>query len=299
MVRAERPAPSSGGVTRLIWGGAAVLAIGVAIWAVRSPSSPAGRDPSDASGRSGRAAPAGPGEDDVEAARREAEEERPAEKHAPKPTAQPSARTLTTAPPTVEEDPLTKLKAAKADLSESGTDRLIDQLTSKDEVAMAEAALELIRRNATRAIRPLARIKLEDAAGSGLSIIDALGRLGGAADGDEKTAAVERLLAMLESEKRRTAPETPGNLIQIYEALGQTRDPRAAGALERELLDPRVDRAPKVVIVQSLVWIGADTSEAALVAAKKQQTDLAPVDDFDAELRTELLGVIDEAIELL
>jgi hypothetical protein len=196
-------------------------------------------------------------------------------------------------------DTLGPLKAAQADPSERGTDALIAALKSPDAVVVAEATKTLIERRATRAIDALAEIELSDAAGSGLSIIDALGRLGALADGDERTQAVERLLAQLASEKQRAAPESPGNLLQLYEALGRTGDARAAKALEQELVDPEVGRAPKVVIVQSLVWLAQASSRAALEQARKYQAETLATDDFDAELRSELLAAIDAALMLL
>jgi hypothetical protein len=195
-------------------------------------------------------------------------------------------------------DTLGPLKAAQADPSERGTDALIAALKSPDAVVVAEATKTLIERRATRAIDALAEIELSDAAGSGLSIIDALGRLGALADGDERTQAVERLLAQLASEKQRAAPESPGNLLQLYEALGRTGDARAAKALEQELVDPEVGRAPKVVIVQSLVWLAQASSRAALEQARKYQAETLATDDFDAELRSELLAAIDAALML-
>lgn len=195
-------------------------------------------------------------------------------------------------------DALRPVKAAQADRSERGTDALIAALKSPDAVVVAEATKELIERRATRAIDALAEIELSDAAGSGLSIIDALGRLGALADGDERTQAVERLLAQLASEKQRAAPESPGNLLQLYEALGRTGDARAAQALEAELVDPEVGRAPKVVIVQSLVWLAQPSSRAALEKARKYQAETLATDDFDAELRSELLAAIDAALML-
>lgn len=189
--------------------------------------------------------------------------------------------------------------AARLDDSPRGTKTLIANLTSKDDVVVAEAAGGLIARGATEAIEPLAKIDLPTAAGSGLSIIDALGKLSGLADADERKVAVDRLIEMLAEEKRRGAPESPGNLLQIYEALGETHDPRAATALEAELVDPTVPRAPKVVIVQSLVKLAEPSSHAVLETALATERAAKESDAFEEEIRLELVGAIEEALKVI
>ncbi len=202
-------------------------------------------------------------------------------------------------PGDVSDPALKNVLSARDDRSPSGTDTLIDGLGSSDEIVVAEAAKALVAREATGAIAPLAAISLEKAAGSGLSVIDALGKLGGVAEGDEKNAAVERLLKMLREEKLRRAPESPGNLLQIYEALGDTRDPKAAPALEGELLDASVPRAPKVVIVHALVDVGLASSKDALGAARADQAAQQGSDAFEEEIRRELVATLGEALEAL
>lgn len=298
MPKAGRPsaAPASSSRKRLAWVGAGVAAAIALAFAMSAAGDPepavTSKTATQAQGTSTTAEkpvtkPRPPTRDDDEPMPSSARPTKSAKPRALLPT------------PTDEPDPLRELHAAKADGSDAGTDGLIAELTSKDEVAVAEAGVELIRRKATRAIPALARIELDAAAGSGLSIIDTLGRLGGQADGDLRTMAVDRLIELLAEEKRRGAPESEANLLQIYEALGRTRDPRAAPPLEAELLDASVGRAPKVVIVQSILWIGEERSLVALEEARRQQDALAPADAFDGELRTELLGAIDEAIQLL
>ena len=202
--------------------------------------------------------------------------------------------------PTPEEedpanDPLHQVRLASADVSDEATAKLVAELRSTDEVVVTEAANALVARHAVSAIGPIAKMDLAAAGGGGLSIIDALGKLGGMAGAGERGTAVDRLLAMLASEKERNAPESPGNLLQIYEALGDTHDPRAAGPLEVELLDPAVGRAPKVVIVKALVAIGQSSSHAALTTARAQQSK-PDSDSFEEELRKELVATIDKAL---
>jgi len=206
------------------------------------------------------------------------------------------------APPTQvdPDDPaVVAVRAAALDRSTAGTKQLIASLQSSDEVIVAEAANALVQRRATQAIAELAAIGLDAAAGSGLSIIDALGRLGALAGADDKSVAVDRLLAMLAEEKQRGARESAANLIQIYEALGQTRDPSAAVPLEAELLDGAVPRAPKVVIVNALVAIGQTESRTALSTALAEQTSTVAADSFEEEIRQELVGVIEKALQTL
>lgn len=202
-------------------------------------------------------------------------------------------------PEQVSDPALKSVLAARGDLSPKGTKTLIDNLTSSDEILVAEATKALIARKATEAIAPLAKISLEKAAGSGLSVIDALGKLGGVAEGADKNAAVDRLLQMLREEKRRRARESGGNLLQIYEALGDTRDPKAVPALEAELLDENVPRAAKVVVVQALVDIGLASSKAALETEHGVQAAQKGADDFEEEVRLELVATIEQALEVL
>lgn len=189
--------------------------------------------------------------------------------------------------------------AARDDRSSAGTRALIASLTSPDAVVVAEATRALIERDATEAIGPLARIDLGKAAGGGLSIIDALGRLGGIASDADRTVAVDRLVEMLAEEKRRGARESPGNLLQIYEALGLTGDPSAAAPLEAELLDPRVPRAPKVVIVASLVKLGQPSSHRALETQLGVERAAHESDAFEEDIRKELVGAIEDALKVL
>ncbi|MBL9023554.1 MAG: hypothetical protein JNL21_15270 [Myxococcales bacterium] len=188
---------------------------------------------------------------------------------------------------------------ARDDLTPSGTRTLISSLTSEDEIVVAEAARALIARGATEAIEPLARIDLSRAAGSGLSIIDALGKLAAVASEADRGVAVDRLVAMLAEEKRRGARESAGNLIQIYEALGQTGDPRAAAPLEAELLDADVPRAPKVVIVASLVQLEQRSSRSALETALATESAAKGDDAFEEEVRVELVGALEAALKVL
>ena len=217
-----------------------------------------------------------------------------------KPSAKPAEVEAPALRPGEVSDPALKsVLAARDDRSAEGTRTLIDNLTSKDDVVVAEATRALIARQATEAIAPLAAIRLEDAAGSGLSVIDALGKLGGVAEGDDRSSAVDRLLEMLREEKRRAARESPGNLLQIYEALGDTLDPRAASALEAELLDASVPRAPKVVIVQALVDIGLPSSKDAIRTELGEQSAQQGSDAFEEEIRQELVATLEDALERL
>jgi hypothetical protein len=225
---------------------------------------------------------------------------RPVRKKAPaRPSVVPAIEEPALNPADVSDPALKAVLAARGDVSAKGTKTLIDNLTSSDEVVVAEAAKALVARGATEAIAPLSKINLESAAGSGLSVIAALGKLGAAAEGGEKSAAVERLLQMLREEKRRRARESPGNLLQIYEALGDTRDPKAAPALEAELLDANVPRAPKVVIVQALVDIGLSSSKTALETEHGVQAAQQGSDAFEEEIRQELVLTIEQALEAL
>lgn len=191
---------------------------------------------------------------------------------------------------------LAAIRHARNSPGRDGTEALLAAMLSDDAVVVAEAGKALVQRDDTQAIPALAKIDLRKSGGAGLSVIETLGKLAGKADGGDKSAAVDRLLQMLAQEKQHGGPETPGNLLQIYEALGDTRDARAAGALERELADPGVERAPKVVVVQALAKIAAPSSRAALLRARNAEQATKLEDAFEAELQRDLLKAIEEAL---
>ena len=128
------------------------------------------------------------------------------------------------------------------------------------------------------------------------SVIDALGRLGARATPEERSEVVDHLVALMHAEKRRGAVESQGNLLQIYEALGATGDPRAIPPLEQELVDPSVGTAPKVVVVQSLVALQATQSRGVLERLHAELAALTTDGGFEAQLRAELIAAIQDAL---
>jgi hypothetical protein len=201
--------------------------------------------------------------------------------------------------PNVARAAVREVSLAKADRTEEGTLALIENLKSDDMVVVAEAADALVARRATSAIGTLAAMDIHATEGIAPSIIHALGRLGEMGDGDERRSAVDRLLALLDHEKRRNAPDSSGNLLHIYEALGATGDSRAAPTLERELEDDRVGIAPKVVIVQALARIGAPSSRPVVVRARSGVAAIEGGDAYEMELRQDLLNAMDTALTTL
>ncbi len=188
---------------------------------------------------------------------------------------------------------------AQGDPTPDGTAVLVASLGADDHVVVAEAADGLVARRAVEAIPSLARIDVLARPGAAPSVIDALGRLAAVAPTDLRGEAVMRLLELLREEKRRGAPESAGNLLQIYEALGHTRDQRAAPALEEELADPAAGKAPRVVVVQALVSIAAPSSRGVAMKARAELAASPEAEVFEAELRQELLLALDDAIARL
>lgn len=191
------------------------------------------------------------------------------------------------------------VKAALADPSDDGTARLIDGLASDDVVVVGEAADGLVARGATGAIAALAAIDLDARPGVIPAVVDSLGKLGGAAAGAAKDAAVTRLLALLRAEKAKGAAAIPSTLLYVYEALGRTGDPRAAAPLTDELADARVDTAAKVVVVEALARLGATGSTGALTALRARLVAAPSADAFAAELERDLIAAIDRALATL
>lgn len=179
--------------------------------------------------------------------------------------------------------------------TDATTDVLVAGLDSEDPVVVAEAANALVGRGAIDVLPVLVDANVIARPKAAPSLIYAMGKLAAKAAPAERTATVDRLLALMAEEKQRGAQESQGNLLQIYEALGDSGDARAIAALERELLDPSVPTAPKVVVVQALVALRATSSRPTLekVAAQLASTTAT---GFEADLQRDLLAVIREAL---
>ena len=196
-----------------------------------------------------------------------------------------------TASPSVEE-----ILQAQGSVEPGTVDVLIAGLASKDAVAVAESANGLVGRGALSALPALVDFDVVGRPWAAPSVIYAMGRLAAKATPEERSPVVDRLLALLESEKRRPSPEALANLLHIYEALGQTGDARAIAPLERELVDSSVATAPKVVVVQALVALGARQSRPTLERVRDELLPTATGDDFEAAVRRDLIAAIREAL---
>lgn len=185
---------------------------------------------------------------------------------------------------------------ARTDTSVDGTIVLLTALDSRDPVVVAEAASGLVSRGAVAALPVLVDHDVIGRPWAAPSIIDAMGRLASVAPPEQRTEAVERLIALMREEKLRGAQESQGNLLQIYEALGLTGDPKAVPPLEQELADPSVPTAPKLVVVQALVALRSTSSRPVLERLASQLVTAPSTDSFEAELRRDLLAAIREAL---
>ncbi|CAN5754633.1 hypothetical protein BH11MYX4_BH11MYX4_06070 [soil metagenome] len=179
------------------------------------------------------------------------------------------------------------------------TEALIAALDSSDAFVILEAANDLAKRKETRALPALAAIDIRKSPHAAQSVIDALGELGSGADSASRRTATDRLLALLAQERTRTAPESAGNVLAIYSALGRTTEPRAATALEAELVDPHVTLAAKTVIVEALVRLEQPTSAAPLRTLQRQLPTVFAADGLEEEVRRELAGAVDKALQTL
>lgn len=240
-------------------------------------------------------------------ARSEAEvpsgEAAPPAETAPAPTPSPAERRSShdEAAPETAEAPSAEAEPAEAPAkgARRSTDELIAELSSTDDIAVHEAADALAERKAVRAIARLAAIDITKGPRAAPSVIDALGRLAASADPTDKRAATDRLLALLAQERARDAPESAGNVLQLYQALGETGDPRAAAALEAELLDPKVTLAAKTVIVDALVTLKQPSSVAALRTLQQSLAGEVPNDKMEASILRELSAAVDRALAAL
>lgn len=175
-------------------------------------------------------------------------------------------------------------------------DALIERLSSDDPHIVLDAVDGLRARNAVEAIPNLADLDIAASPDSARTVIDALGKLAGAADPGNQKTATDRLIALLAQEKARPSPDAPGNVLQIYEALGDTRDPRAASALEAELSDPSVPLAALVVVIEALAKLNQASSIKPLSEARVRVAALTFDDAFLMEVRSDVLAALDAAL---
>lgn len=182
-----------------------------------------------------------------------------------------------------------------ADAGPPTPEALLAALDSSNPFEAVDAADELAERKLTQAIPKLMATDLRKAPESAPAFIHALGALAGAVNGAERRNAADRLVTWLKQERSRNAAESPGNVLTIYEALGDAKEASSAAALERELLDPAVTGAEKSVIVASLVQIHASSSAGALrTLLGTLQTPLS--DEWEEDVRKELIATVEAAI---
>ena len=172
---------------------------------------------------------------------------------------------------------------------------MIAGIGAEDAVIVAESVNALVARAAVSALPPLVEQNVIGRPKAAPSIIYGMGRLAAVAEPDARDAAVNRLLQLMAEEKRRGAQESQGNLLTIYEALGDSGAPSAIAPLERELLDASVPTAPKVVIVHALVALQASQARGTLEQLAAQLARSTET-GLEGELRRELLTVIKQAL---
>lgn len=221
----------------------------------------------------------------------------------------PSAATETVAPialvppmktvPTAASLTIDDVMAAQHSNDPGAVDTMIEGLGSTDAVVVAESANGLVGRGALSALPVLEEMDIASRPWAAPSAIYAMGALAAKASPDQRAETVDRLLALLASEKQRAATDALANLLQIYQALGQSGDARAIGPLVAELTDASVATAPKVVVVQALVALNARDSKPALEKLRDQLAPQAVGSDFEAELRRDLIAAISDALERL
>lgn len=190
-------------------------------------------------------------------------------------------------------------EVARADAGPRSTDALLAALGSSDPFVVLDAADDLAARKATRALPILGAIDIRKGPHSAPSVIDALGRLAAVADAGDRKTATDRLLALLAQERVRSAPESAGNVLAIYEALGHTLEPRAAAALEGELLDPSVTHSAKTVVVEALVRLRQPSSGPPLRALQRELSVFVAPDALAEEVRGELALAVERALRTL
>lgn len=201
-----------------------------------------------------------------------------------------------TPPPGAGAPSIAEVLRARTDGSPEGIGVLLAGIESTDAVVVAESTNALIAHGAIWTLPSLIEQDVLTRPHAAPSIIDALGRIGALAPPEQRAEVVDRLVALMRTEKTRGSQESLGNLIQIYEALGHTGDPRAIEPLELELVDRTVPTAPKVVIVQALVALRATRSLSVLERVGAELSAPSTATGFEAELQRDLLGAIRDAL---
>lgn len=202
---------------------------------------------------------------------------------------------LPAAPTGSEDDALTRVRRAARAPAAEALAILERALDDPDDATRFEALDALVERRQVAALSRV--IELDPVADTwlGPSIIAALGALGGApeASARDRRSALDRLVALLRSEKERQGTDSAGYIVGIIEAIGALRHPDAAPILERELFDPFYDAADRTTIVHALGEIGQRRSLEPLAQLRKAAAGHVADDDFAREIDRELLATID------
>jgi len=180
--------------------------------------------------------------------------------------------------------------------SNRSVEALMTRLSSDDPHLVLDSADGLRARKAVEAIPKLASIDVTEQPDSARAVIEALGEIAGVADADNRKLATDRLLALLEQEKARKAPDAAGNVLQLYEALGHTADPRAAEALERELSDKTVPLAALTVVADALARLRQPSSKGSLLEARARVATLSFDDAFMGAVQNDVIVAIEKAL---
>lgn len=191
-------------------------------------------------------------------------------------------------------EPLARVRALTVDPRPAAVAGLAALLSSSDAAVLLETLDTLIARGDPSALPAVLRVDVS-VPGVAPSAVVAMGKLGAAATGAPRDAALRRLTEILNDEKKRP---NLGVLLHVYEAFGELADPRSVELLERELADDTVPRAGKHVVVLALGRIGERRSAPALVALRASLTTPA-ADPFDEAIRAELTRAIDDVLAAL
>jgi hypothetical protein len=195
-------------------------------------------------------------------------------------------------------DVLLAVRDAIHDPTDASTAVLVEALDSEDSVAKLEAIDELARRRHVPALKRLLAFDPADDPFVGPTALLAMGALARDADASSRESAVDRLVKLLEAEKERRGADSAGNVLVIFEALGKVQIPRAARALERELVDPGHGTASKVAIVDALEACG-QASSLDVLASFRETVRVSAADPFERALEADLVTAVDRTLASL
>jgi HEAT repeat protein len=165
-------------------------------------------------------------------------------------------------------------------------------LASADASARIAAVEDAVRVTAVDALPELQRFALARDPAAAPTVIHAIAILGASAAGAPREEAATTLAGWLRDETKRDAldaPDAPGNVSNLVEALGNVGGSRAVDALIAALDQPALALHVQTLAVMKLGELGDGRARAAVERFAKRVAALPASEGIDEELRVEAI----------